>query len=115
MGGAPLDRTGGLNKVDSIAAIFERKKVFRLAISPEGTRKKVTELKTGFYYIALKAKVPIIPTAFNFGKKEVQIGAPFFPTGNLEEDLAILMPHFRNVKGKIPQNSFEYKSNEPSI
>jgi 1-acyl-sn-glycerol-3-phosphate acyltransferase len=115
MGGAPLDRTGGLNKVDSIAAIFERKKVFRLAISPEGTRKKVTELKTGFYYIALKAKVPIIPVAFNFGIKEVQIGAPFFPTGNLEEDLEMLMPHFRNVKGKIPQNSFEYKSNESSL
>lgn len=52
MGGEPLDRKGGLNKVDSIAAIFERKEVFRLGVAPEGTRKKVTKLKTGFYYIA---------------------------------------------------------------
>lgn len=109
MGGTPLDRTGGLNKVDSISAIFEEKDVFRMAISPEGTRKKVTELKTGFYYIALKAKVPIIPVAFNYGKKEVQIGQPFFPTGNIDEDLKKLMPHFENVKGKVAEKSFEYK------
>ena len=114
MGGAPLDRTGGLNKVDSIAAIFEEKDFFRMAISPEGTRKKVIELKTGFYYIALKAKVPIIPVAFNYGQKEVHIGQPFFPTGNINEDLKMLMPHFENVKGKVPEKSFEYKSIDAS-
>jgi 1-acyl-sn-glycerol-3-phosphate acyltransferase len=114
MGGAPLDRTGGLNKVDSIAAIFEEKDDFRMAISPEGTRKKVTELKTGFYYIALKAKVPIIPVAFNYGQKEVHIGQPFFPTGNIDEDLKVLMPHFENVKGKVPEKGFEYKSIDAS-
>jgi hypothetical protein len=47
MGGEPLDRSGGLNKVDSIAA-FDRK-VFRLAVAQKEP-KKVTELKTGFYY-----------------------------------------------------------------
>ena len=45
MGGAALDRSGGLNKVDAIANVFKKKSVFRLAIAPEGTRKKVTELK----------------------------------------------------------------------
>ena len=80
MGGEPLDRSGGLNKVDSIAAIFQRKEVFRLAVAPEGTRNKVTEPKTGFYYIALKANVPIIPVAFDFGKKEVNLGKPVFPS-----------------------------------
>ncbi|MBN8571502.1 MAG: 1-acyl-sn-glycerol-3-phosphate acyltransferase, partial [Ignavibacteria bacterium] len=67
MGGEPLDRTGGLNRVEAIAAIFKNKKVFRLAIAPEGTRKKVKEWKTGFYYISLEAKVPIIPVAFDYG------------------------------------------------
>jgi 1-acyl-sn-glycerol-3-phosphate acyltransferase len=56
-----------MNKVDSIAAIFSRRKVFVLPWS-EGTRNKVDQLKTGFY-IALKANVPIIPVAFNLGKK----------------------------------------------
>ena len=69
MGGAPLDRSGGLNMVDSIARVFEKRKVFRLGLAPEGTRKKVAELKTGFYYIAEKANVPIIPVAFNYLKK----------------------------------------------
>ena len=114
MGGAPLDRTGGLNKVDSIVAIFNKKDVFRMGISPEGTRKKVTELKSGFYYIALKANVPIIPVAFNFGQKVVQIGQPFYPTGNLEEDLKLLMLHFENVKGKVPEKSFEFRSFDAS-
>jgi 1-acyl-sn-glycerol-3-phosphate acyltransferase len=107
MGGAPIDRTGNLNKVDAIAQLFDQKKVFRLAIAPEGTRKKVTELKTGFYYIALKAGVPIIPIAFDFSKKEVRIGKPFYPTANSDEDIAVLCKHFIGVKGKIPENSFE--------
>lgn len=106
MGGEPLDRSGGLNKVDSIAAIFKKRDVFRLAVAPEGTRKKVSELKTGFYYIAMKADVPIIPVAFDFGKKEVNLGAAFQPTGNIEADLEILKKHYVGVKGKIPENGF---------
>ncbi len=109
MGGAALDRTGGLNKVDAIANVFLNKPVFRLSIAPEGTRKKVTELKTGFYYIALKANVPIIPVAFDYKNKVVKMGDPFYPTGNIEEDLPIILKHFIGVEGKIPQNSFVVK------
>ncbi|MFV5686095.1 1-acyl-sn-glycerol-3-phosphate acyltransferase [Flavobacterium sp. GB2R13] len=107
MGGEPLDRTGGLNKVDSIAAIFQRKEIFRLAVAPEGTRKKVSELKTGFYYIALKANVPIIPVAFDFGKKEVNLGNLIIPSGNLEADMLILKKHYLGVEGKIPEKGFK--------
>lgn len=106
MGGAPIDRTGSLNKVDAIAKIFESHTVFRLAIAPEGTRKKVTELKSGFYYIAIKANVPIIPVAFDFGNKTVNIGKPFYPTLNYENDLKILLNHFDGVLGKVPENSY---------
>lgn len=110
MGGAPIDRAGGLNRVDAIVEIFKRKEIFRLGISPEGTRKKVTELKTGFYYIAHKANVPIIPVAFNYGKKEVNIANPFCTNGNIDADLQILLQHFKDIKGKIPENSFEVES-----
>ncbi|WP_300569004.1 1-acyl-sn-glycerol-3-phosphate acyltransferase [Flavobacterium sp.] len=106
MGGAPLNRQQNENKVDAYAKVFESKEVFRLAIAPEGTRKKVTEWKTGFYYIALKANVPIIPVAFDFGKKEVTIAQPFYPTGNIESDFKILEQNYIGVVGKIPENSF---------
>lgn len=109
MGGAPLDRSGGLNKVDSIAAIFKKKDIFRLAIAPEGTRQHVGELKTGFYYIALKAGVPILPVAFDYGRKEVNAGEYFFPTGNIDADLPILLHHFIDVTGKVPENGFDIK------
>jgi len=106
MGGAPIDRIGNLNKVEAIARIFENHNEFRLAISPEGTRKKISELRTGFYYIALKANVPIIPVAFDYGKKTVTIGKPFYPTSNYNEDLKILLNHFNGVVGKIPKSGY---------
>lgn len=109
MGGEPLDRSGKLNKVDTIAAIFQRKEVFRLAVAPEGTRNKVSTLKTGFYYIALKANVPIIPVAFDFGKKEINLGNPILPSGDIENDMIILNKHFKNVKGKIPEKGYSFE------
>ncbi|MGO4771347.1 1-acyl-sn-glycerol-3-phosphate acyltransferase [Flavobacterium sp. W22_SRS_FK3] len=108
VGGEPLDRSGGLNKVDAIASIFERKDVFRLAVAPEGTRRKVSEIRSGFYYIALKAKVPIIPVAFDWKKKEVNLGKAFFPTENYETDLLSLKKHYKKVEGKIYKNSFHF-------
>jgi 1-acyl-sn-glycerol-3-phosphate acyltransferase len=107
MGGAPLDRKKNENKVDAIAKVFEEKEVFRLAIAPEGTRKKVSEWKTGFYYISIKANVPIIPVAFDFGKKQVNLCDPFYPTGDIEADLTILEKSFIGVTGRIPKYSFE--------
>ncbi|WP_281233435.1 1-acyl-sn-glycerol-3-phosphate acyltransferase [Flavobacterium gelatinilyticum] len=107
VGGEPIDRSGRLNKVESIAAIFDRKEVFRLAVAPEGTRKGVKEIKTGFYYIALKANVPIVPVVFDWGKKEVRFEKPFFPTGNYEADWKILKEYYRGAKGKIPENGIE--------
>jgi len=108
MGGEPLDRSGGKNKVDVIAEIFKRREIFRLAVLPEGTRKKVAEIKTGFYYIALKANVPIIPVAFDFGKKEVNLGTPLMPSGNIEKEMPILMQHFVGVEGKIPEKGYQF-------
>lgn len=108
IGGAPLDRRGGKNLVDSIVDIFSQREIFRLGIAPEGTRKKVTELRTGFYYIALKAQVPIIPVAFDFGKKEVKIGTPLYVSGNIEKDMAGFLDFYKGVKGCRPDRQFDF-------
>lgn len=107
MGGAPIDRSATSNKVESIAQIFQRRPVFRMAIAPEGTRKKVTQLKTGFYFIAHQAGVPILPVAFDYGNKRVVVGTYFYPTGKLTQDLPLLLAHFKGVSGKHPAQQFD--------
>lgn len=105
MGGAPLDRTSGQNKVEAIAKVFDSKDEFRLTLAPEGTRKKVDTWKTGFYYIAMAVGVPIIPVAFDYRTKTVRIHPPFYPTGDLETDLKVLRKLYEGVVGKVPQYS----------
>ncbi|WP_343486846.1 1-acyl-sn-glycerol-3-phosphate acyltransferase [Allomuricauda sp. d1] len=105
-GGTPVDRSRNNNFVEAVADIFKKHKVFRLALAPEGTRKKVSALKTGFYYIAKSANVPIVMVAFDFGKKEVKISQPFHPTENKEEDFQTIHAFFKGVVGRVPEYSF---------
>jgi 1-acyl-sn-glycerol-3-phosphate acyltransferase len=105
MGGASLDRTPGQNKVEAIAEIFKKKKEFRLSLAPEGTRKKVAVWKTGYYYIAEKAKVPIFPIAFNYATKTVTINPPFYTTGDIEKDTQNLRAYYKGVKGRVDRYS----------
>jgi 1-acyl-sn-glycerol-3-phosphate acyltransferase len=107
IGGAPLDRSGGKNLVDAIVDVFNSREIFRLGIAPEGSRKKVKELRTGFYYIALKANVPIVPVAFDFGKKEVKIGNPIYVTGAIDEEMKTYLSFYKGVNGKFPERQFE--------
>ena len=100
MGGAPLDRTSGQNNVEAIAQIFKEHDEFRLAMSPEGTRKKVLSWKTGYYYIAMAANVPVICVAFDYSTKKVIVNKPFYPTGNIEEDTIMLRSFFKGIVGK---------------
>ena len=92
MGGYPVDRFSNNNVVDQVAEQFKVRDQFVLALSPEGTRKKVDKLRTGFYHIALKAGVPIVLAGLDFGRKEISFSEPFLPTGNMEED-------FKKIKG----------------
>ena len=87
LGGAPINRGSNENKVLTIAKIFKEKKFFRMAITPEGTRKKVDHWKTGFYYIAMEAEVPILLVHFNYTLKKVSFLKLFYPTGDFEKDL----------------------------
>lgn len=102
MGGEPIDRKSKQNKVEQIVDIFDSHKEFRLAIAPEGTRKKVEKWKSGFYYIAQSAKVPITPVAFDYKTKTVKIGEHFFITGKYEEDLKSIRSFYKGVVGKVP-------------
>ena len=105
IGGSPLDRTPGQNKVNAIAQLFENTSEFRLTLAPEGTRKKVQDWKTGFYYIAKAANVPIIMFTLDFQNKKNHISQPFYPTDNMEADFKFMKSFFDGVVGKKPEYS----------
>ena len=105
LGGSAVDRNSKSKTVDLIADKFNDKKIYRLALSPEGTRKKVDKWKTGFYYIAKKANVPIVSVSMDAKKKEVIFSKPFYPTDNIDKDFAHLRKFYRGVVGIITKNS----------
>lgn len=105
LGGTPVDRNKSNNLVDAIIETFHQKEVFRLAFSPEGTRKKVTTWKTGFYYIAKGAKVPIVMATLDFENKKLKISEPYYITGDKNKDFAFFKDFYSDVKGKYPELS----------
>lgn len=103
LGGTPVDRSKSNNLVDAIVQVFDQKEQFRLALSPEGTRKKVDKWKTGFYYIAKGAKVPIVMATLDFDKKQVKISEPFYTTNNKDKDFEHFYSFFDSKMAKIPK------------
>lgn len=105
LGGAPINRESKENKVDAIAKLFKEKDEFRMTLAPEGTRKKVTKWRSGFYYIAKKANVPIIMFTLDFENKQNKISEPFYPTNDIEADFKFISHFYKDVKGKISEYS----------
>ena len=103
LGGIPVDRTKNSNIVDEVVELFELGKIKILAIAPEGTRKRVEKWKTGFYYIALKAKLPILMVSFDYTRKEVKINDKFYPSGDIDKDFIELE---KKVNDVVVRNSF---------
>jgi len=106
LGGVPVDRTKSNNFVDSVIDVFNSKDEVAILFAPEGTRKKVEKFKTGFYYIAKGAGVPIVPIKFDFGKKEFRWLDVFYPTDNPTEDLKKIEDMFKGVQGFTKEKSF---------
>lgn len=102
LGGVPIVRSASHGVVDQMVDEFNRREHFVLGITPEGTRRKVEKWKSGFYYIALKAGVPILPGFIDFGRRRIGFGPPFLPTGNIEEDLAAIQTFYADKRGKNP-------------
>ena len=108
MGGYPVVRNKQNNSVDSVVNIFKENNNFFLALAPEGTRNKVNKLKTGFYYIATKAKVPIQLVGFDFKLRVVDFGEKIYPSGNIEKDMKKIINYFSQFYGKIPENGLNH-------
>lgn len=100
LGGHPVKRTTSEDMVSQVVDIFNRYDEFVLAMAPEGTRRKVDKLRSGFYYIAKGAHVPIVPVGFDFAKREIIIEKPLYPTDSFENDMDRIMSFYRSITGK---------------
>lgn len=103
LGGVSLDRATSQGFVDQMVEEFKQRDTFILAIMPEGTRSKVEKWRSGFYYIALGAGVPIVLVIFDYGRKIMHLGPTIWPSGDYEADLAEIQSHFAGIRGKYAQ------------
>lgn len=104
LGGIPVDRSVHRDRVAEMVTAFREHDRLILVLAPEGTRKRVKEWRTGFYHVAAGANVPIVPVAFDYGKKAIIIFDTFYPTGNADKDIAAIRALFANVTPKHPEN-----------
>jgi 1-acyl-sn-glycerol-3-phosphate acyltransferase len=101
LGGIPVDRSKSNNLVESSAqAIRDASEPLQLIVPPEGTRSKTRHWKTGFYYIAQSAQVPIIMAYMDYSTKRSGMGPLFEPTGDIEADMARIKAFYQPFKGK---------------
>ncbi len=100
-GGIPIDRDQRLNVVAQMVNEFKANHSLSLIIAPEGTRKKVTQWKSGFYHIAHQAKVPIMLGIIDAETKEVRFGGLFTPCGDYEKDFPLILEHYEKSKGIV--------------
>jgi 1-acyl-sn-glycerol-3-phosphate acyltransferase len=104
MGGIPVDRSQSHHTVDQIAKIAVERDRFILAIAPEGTRKKVDKWRSGFYFIAHKAGIPIVFAQLDWAHHHVNFLKPFYPSGDLIVDMPLMKSFFSGVQGYHKRN-----------
>ena len=102
MGGVAVDRRGGGNVVQQMVDEFARRAEFMLTVAPEGTRGKAKKWRTGFYQIALAAKVPMVVGMMDYGSKTGGLGPEIWPTGDYKADMAKVAEIYAKVKPKYP-------------
>ncbi len=104
IGGIPVNRGRKSSLVDQMAERFANSKRLQLAITPEGTRKANPEWKKGFYFIALKAQVPIVLIGVDYRTKTITATKAIMPSGDLEKEMREVKLYYKDFEGKNPKN-----------
>lgn len=101
-GGLPVDREQGKNITNYSIHLFEKYPSLCIAVTPEGTRRRVNHWKKGFYFIAHKAKVPLVFSYIDYKKKEGGIGPVIYPTGSYKDDMKAIYDFYKDVRACHP-------------
>ena len=103
LGGIPVFRQKKTSMTETLAEIARKEKIFRLAITPEGTRKANPDWKKGFYYIALSAQIPVLLYGLDYERKLIYCTRSFIPSGDVEKEMQEVKLYFKDFKGKKPE------------
>jgi 1-acyl-sn-glycerol-3-phosphate acyltransferase len=104
LGGIAVQRESSNNLVAaSVAALKAADGPVQLIVPPEGTRGKTTQWKTGFYYIALGAELPILLAFMDYTHKRAGLGPVFQPSGDIERDMNAIKAYYAPLRGKNAQ------------
>ena len=108
LGGIPVQRENANNLVAASAeALKLANGPVQLVVPPEGTRSKVRYWKTGFYYIALEAGIPIVMTVLDAEERQIRILGHHTPAGDAEREIREIQGRYRGFRGLIAKNAFE--------
>ena len=105
LGGIPVYRDNPSTLIENVVDIVKKEKSIVIAMTPEGTRKKVKRWKTGFLRIAKQTQSKILLISIDAPTKSIEIGKIFNPTGDSEEDLAFIQKYYSSFRGINPQKS----------
>ena len=103
LGGIPVNRQDPSDLFSKIKVITEKSNGYLIGMAPEGTRKKVLKLKSGFIRIAKQTNSKIMLAGIDFQKKIVNLDKFFTPTGDLNNDLLFVQDYFSRYSGKRQQ------------
>lgn len=110
LGAIPVERNpdrarklGQSSLVYGMVRLFDAHEKLVIMVTPEGTRKFVSKWKTGFYYTALRAGVPIVLGYLDYAKKHAGIGPTIYPSGNLQEDMKKILTFYASITPKFPE------------
>lgn len=103
LGGIPVTRSRSHSLTDQLAQAAMERDEFHLCITPEGTRRRNEEWKRGFYYIALKAGIPVICYGLDYERKRIECTLTLHPTGDYEREVLVVKRYFAQFRGKHPE------------
>jgi 1-acyl-sn-glycerol-3-phosphate acyltransferase len=102
LGGEPVDRSAHHGTVGAAIDRFRTRRQWVLAVSPEGTRKRVERWKTGFYRIAAGADVPMVAAWIDYSRRRIGLGPPLVPGPDEAADMVAMGRFFRKEMARYP-------------
>ncbi len=117
LGGIPLDRGSAGSAVMQAVDAFTSNESFYFGLAPEGTRSRRAHWKTGFYRIAMKARVPVILGFIDYGKKRLGLGPTIELTGDMAADLERIAAFYAGIEGRRPDKTspIRFAPDSPSV